>query len=570
MDWICLCASGRHIECLFKDCMLEKAYSLGPHEYFFSFRRAKLGLRVVLDPKEPHAYACEKPSVPDAPGGFAMLLRKNFERGKLKRVRQPPGERVLFLDFDPGVLALELLPRTPNAVAVWDGFIMGSHTPVERPKGTLLPAGSAYAPPPGRGHKNFLALTEAGLDAALGGAPESEEPEKTLRKAFPHLPRWFCREFAFRAEKTQDSSSWSAASSLLEELRGDREGGWLYAPHSLDESAAALVVRRKSDLVLSPFPLTALSGWKEHACESFSEAVAAYTEALRLSGFLDSPAARALKKLRREEQRLERTLQKVCEEKRQSLEAWRLRRWGELILINLSAPDVREDHLHMQDIYENPPAPAAVPLDASKSLQENAKRYFKRAGRLERALPKIERRMQELERALDAARERRAHIEAHPEEISSHEKEKRAAPAAKTERAQKKPSLRGIRVFRSSDGFALYVGKDARGNERLTFRVARPHDLWLHAHGYGGSHVVVVNPHREKPVPERSVEEAAQLAAYFSKGRPNAHLDVAVTERRHVRRARGAPTGQVLLKKFRTLRVEPKTGVEEEGKTRKK
>jgi predicted ribosome quality control (RQC) complex YloA/Tae2 family protein len=558
--------------------MLEKAYSLGPHEYFFSFRRVKQGLRVVLDPKEPHAYACEKPDVPDAPGPFAMLLRKQFERGKLKRVRQPPGERVLFLDFDPGVLALELLPRTPNAVAVWDGFIMGSHAPVERPKGTLLPAGSAYAPPPGRGHKNFLALTEADLDAALlvpqglngqaslGGAPESEEPGQALRKAFPHLPRWFCREFAFRAEA--QGSSWSAASSLLEELRSDREGGWLYAPHSLDEPAGA--VQRKSDLVLSPFPLTALSGWKEHARESFSEAVAAYTEALRRSGFLDSPAARALKKLRREEQRLERTLQKVHEEKRQSREAWRLRRWGGLILINLSAPDVREDHLHVQDIYENPPVPAAVPLDASKSLQENAKRYFKRAGRLERALPKIERRMQELERALDAARERRAHIEAHPEEISRYEKEKRAAPAAKTEQAQKKPSLRGIRVFRSSDGFALYVGKDARGNERLTFRVARPHDLWLHAHGYGGSHVVVVNPHREKPVPERSVEEAAQLAAYFSKGRPNAHLDVAVTERRHVRRARGAPAGQVILKKFRTLRVQPKTGVEEEGKTRKK
>jgi predicted ribosome quality control (RQC) complex YloA/Tae2 family protein len=540
----------------------------------------KRGLRVVLDPKEPHAYACEKPDVPDAPGPFAMLLRKQLERGKLKRVRQPPGERVLFLDFDPGVLALELLPRTPNAIAVWDGFIMGSHAPVERPKGTLLPPGSAYAPPPGRGHKNFLALTEAELDAALlvqaslGGAPESEEPGQALRKAFPHLPRWFCREFAFRAEKTR-GSSWSAASSLLEELRSDREGGWLYAPHSLDEPAAG-AVRRKSDLVLSPFPLTALSGWKEHTWESFSEAVAAYTEALRRSGFLDSPAARVLKKLRREEQRLERTLEKVREEERQSREAWKLRRWGELILINLSAPDVREDSLHVRDIYEDPPVPAAVPLDASKSLQENAKRYFRRAGRLERALPKIERRMQELERALDAARERRAHLEAHParlheqEEISSHEEDKRAAPAAKTGRAQKKPSLRGIRTFRSSDGFALYVGKDARANERLTFRVARPHDIWLHAHGYGGSHVVVVNPHRGEPVPERSVEEAAQLAAYFSKGRPNAHLDVAVTERRHVRRARGAPTGQVLLKKFRTLRVEPKADVEEEGKARKK
>jgi predicted ribosome quality control (RQC) complex YloA/Tae2 family protein len=568
MDWICLYASGRHLERLFKGCMLEKAYSLGPREYFFSFRRTKRGLRVVLDPKEPHAYACEKPDVPGAPAPFAMLLRKNFERGKLKRVRQPPGERVLFLDFDPGVLALELLPRTPNAVAVWDGFIMGSHAPVERPKGTFLPPGSAYKPPPGRGRKNFLALTEAELDAALGGAPESEEPGQALRKAFPHLPGWFCREFAFRAGKTQ-GSPWSAASGLLEELRSDREGGWLYAPHSLDEPGGA--VRRKSDLVLSPFPLTApSSGWNEHTWESFSEAVAAYTEALRRSGFLDSPAARALRKLRREEQRLERTLQKVREEKRQSLEAWKLRRWGELILINLSAPDVREGHLHVGDIYEDPPAPAAIPLDASKNLQENAKRYFRRAGRLERALPKIERRMRELERALDAARERRAHLEAHPEEISGHEEAKRAAPAEKAGRPQKKPSLRGIRTFRSSDGFALYVGKDARANERLTFRVARPHDLWLHAHGYGGSHVVVVNPHRGEPVPERSVKEAARLAAYFSKGRPNARLDVAVTERRHVRRARGSPAGQVLLKKFRTLRVQPKAGVEEEGKTRKK
>src|SRR5439155_739870 len=76
----------------------------------------------------------------------------------------------------------------------------------------------------------------------------------------------------------------------------------------------------------------------------------------------------------------------------------------------------------------------------------------------------------------------------------------------------------GVRRYVSSDGFEILVGRTSRDNDHLTFKVARPNDLWLHAADYGGSHVVVRNSTR-KDVPHRPIIEAAQLAAQFSQAR---------------------------------------------------
>jgi predicted ribosome quality control (RQC) complex YloA/Tae2 family protein len=107
------------------------------------------------------------------------------------------------------------------------------------------------------------------------------------------------------------------------------------------------------------------------------------------------------------------------------------------------------------------------------------------------------------------------------------------------------------------EGFEVLVGKAATDNDRLTFDVAQPHDLWLHvAGGTPGSHVVIRNP-EQGAVPDEVTRCAAQLAAWYSKARNAAKVEVHVCRAGDVKKARGAPAGQVQIARFKSLRVAP-------------
>lgn len=106
-------------------------------------------------------------------------------------------------------------------------------------------------------------------------------------------------------------------------------------------------------------------------------------------------------------------------------------------------------------------------------------------------------------------------------------------------------------------GFEILVGKAATDNDYLTFRVAEPHDLWLHvAGGTPGSHVVIRNPERGA-IPSDVTERAAALAAWYSKARNAARVEVHVCRAADVKKARGAPAGQVQIARYKSLRVVP-------------
>jgi predicted ribosome quality control (RQC) complex YloA/Tae2 family protein len=123
----------------------------------------------------------------------------------------------------------------------------------------------------------------------------------------------------------------------------------------------------------------------------------------------------------------------------------------------------------------------------------------------------------------------------------------------------------GWRSF-ERDGFEILVGKGARENDRLTFREAAPNDLWLHASGYAGSHVVVRNPERLSQLPREVVECAAQLAAYHSKAREaRGKIDVHLCRAADVRKPRGFPPGRVELRRWESVRVYPRNPFPDEA-----
>jgi predicted ribosome quality control (RQC) complex YloA/Tae2 family protein len=117
------------------------------------------------------------------------------------------------------------------------------------------------------------------------------------------------------------------------------------------------------------------------------------------------------------------------------------------------------------------------------------------------------------------------------------------------------------RGFRSEtiDGFEVLVGKGDADNDRLTFRVADPHDLWLHVAGPPGSHVVVRNPERLAELPRAVVQRAAELAAWHSKARgARGKVEVHVCRVSDVSKPRGFAAGQVLLRRWDALKVYPR------------
>jgi predicted ribosome quality control (RQC) complex YloA/Tae2 family protein len=109
------------------------------------------------------------------------------------------------------------------------------------------------------------------------------------------------------------------------------------------------------------------------------------------------------------------------------------------------------------------------------------------------------------------------------------------------------------------DGYRILVGRSAHANDELTFDVASPRDLWLHVQGASGSHVIVTVPEDAAPVPRSVVSRAAELAAYHSKARASGRkVPVHVARVGDVIKERGAPAGQVSLRRYETVKVYPR------------
>jgi len=134
------------------------------------------------------------------------------------------------------------------------------------------------------------------------------------------------------------------------------------------------------------------------------------------------------------------------------------------------------------------------------------------------------------------------------------------APKFTPKKSAKPEKISGVRRYLSSDGYEILVGRAARDNDNLTFRVAQPNDLWMHAGDYPGSHVVVRNPTR-KEIPQRTIIEAAQLAGKFSQASEDAKVVIHYTERKFLSKPKGAAPGLVRLTRFRSITVEPKESV---------
>lgn len=259
-----------------------------------------------------------------------------------------------------------------------------------------------------------------------------------------------------------------------------------------------------------------------------------------------------------------RVLKKTLKKEQRLIEAWRndllkatayrdYARYGELLKANLSAITKGTDHIEMTDYFDDRLPCITIPLDPMKSAQGNMDDYFRKHRKYLAAERELKPRIERVEQGIVQVQQELTSIEQGtwtPPAVSS--ARPNAGPIKNT--LANDPRRGPFRRFTSTDGLPIFVGRNARENDELTFGLAKSDDLWLHARGTPGSHVIVRLSKGSDPPPE-TLRDAAMLALLYSDLKKSGKGDVVYTRRKWVKKAKGQAPGAVVIAQEKSLRI---------------
>jgi predicted ribosome quality control (RQC) complex YloA/Tae2 family protein len=346
--------------------------------------------------------------------------------------------------------------------------------------------------------------------------------------------------------KTSNLLVLDEAGRVRRDLKGGKDlVGQLYVPppHSQRERGAADQARFSQDLPESPFPLSAAIETHYRTTEGVSIVETARNTR---AGIL----RKSIKKLRRRIEAWHEDLAKA--EKYKTYD-----RYGELIKANLGTIRKGQPDVAVVDYFDEELPTLTIPLDQAKTPHGNMDDYFRKHRKRLAAERELRPRIGEGERELEALKGELTTIEQgtwqppeKPSQIAQTTIRQREGRGKGRQEQRQGP----FRRFTSSDSLAIYVGRNARENDELTFGFAKSDDLWLHARGTPGSHVVVRMEKGSDPPPE-TIRDAAMLALLYSDLKKSGKGDVIYTRRKWVKKAKGQAPGAVIVTQEKSLHV---------------
>ena len=355
-----------------------------------------------------------------------------------------------------------------------------------------------------------------------------------------------CRLVAELTGKTSNLLVLDEASRIRRDLSGGKDRvGQLYVlpPHQQRERGAADQARFSQDIPESPFPLSAAIEAYYRTAESASVVETARNTR---AGIL----RRSIKKLRRRIEAWHEDLAKAEKYKAYN-------RYGELIKANLGTIRKGRTDVTVVDYFDEELPNLTIPLDPAKTPQGNMDDYFRKYRKHLAAERELRPRIGEGERELETLLQEMAAIEQGdwqppetPRRITRTGIRQRIGGGKLHQEQRQGP----FRRFTSSDGLAIYVGRNARENDELTFGLAKSDDLWLHARGAPGSHVVVRMEKGSDPPPE-TIRDAATLALLYSDLKKSGKGDVIYTRRKWVKKAKGQAPGAVVVTQEKSVHI---------------
>lgn len=500
------------------------------------------------------------------PTALCMLLRKHLLGARIVEVNTLPGEQVLNLVFENTnelgnrvrlVLSLELMGKHTNLILVDDvqGLVLGTSRTVTEHMSRFreVATGLPYSPPPRPPEKPLLCnLTREDFSARL---PRELPPVQDWGKLLQQ------RVWGIHPQQIQAvmrTRSPQTPVDLFEALQNLELGlGVVPALHKEGTGFSLLGGEPDSKPAWQPMPSV-------HAM-TLAYALPALRQVLVLH------EQRALTQVL-EQLREKRKKHETSDPEQEEAERLACQETGTLLLTALGAGVLAGSHptaarVELNDLQTN--QRRSIPVDPALSWTDNAQAYFKKAkkGRARQAFQQQKAESREQEAAyLDELLlwiQQADHLAA----LRTVRQELvqagylRAEETGSPTRQKEKPKdlLAGILSLRSSDGFSLLVGRSSEANGRLVGKLAKPHDLWLHAQNLPGSHVVIQTDKQttRETLPSQTLLEAAMLAVHFSRARQSKNVPVVLTEARHVRKIPRSYPGHVTYTHEETLFVTP-------------
>ncbi len=515
-------------------------------------------LRLVLSANAslPLAYLTRenKPSPVTAPN-FCMLLRKHLAGGRIRSVSQPGLERVLVLEIehldemgDPCTkrLILEIMGKHSNLILTDDqDQILDAikHISAQVSSVREVLPGRPYFIPAQEGKANPLEETADGFRSRVRTQPKPVA--KAIYGAYTGLSPLIAHELCYRAGIDGDAAcasiidaQWDALAetfaALMEQIRTGNFAPHIYRDGREPVEFAAVPLLSYADCAAEAMDFISA------VLESFYAEKSVYTRVRQKSSDLrhivDTHLTRARKKYDLQEKQLHDT------EKRD-----KYRMYGELI--HTYGYDIPEGAKQFEAPDYETGEPVRVPLDSTLTPMENAQKYFDRYGKLKRTYEALTDLTQETKAEIDyldsvatalSIARSETDLAQIREELTANDYIRARGGGKKKPQAQKSRPYH----YRSSDGYDIYVGKNNIQNDELTFTLGEGNDWWFHAKQMPGSHVLVKT--KDGELPDRTFEEAASLAAYYSKGRDSAKVEVDYVQKKHVKKPGGAKPGFVV------------------------
>ncbi len=546
-------------------------------------------LLLCADATLPLVYLTEqnKPAPNTAPT-FCMLLRKYLQNGKIISVTQPGLERILRFEVEHlnemgdlcrHVLVIELMGKHSNIILLdarpsaaseactpSDGsssseVILDSIKHISQMVSSVrevLP-GRPYFIPETQGKINPFEETKEHFSSLL--AAESLPASRFLLTHYNGFSTQMSEETVFRARLSQDRSVselssedgdkfWETFRSLLADA-----GAGNFHPTVYYHLGAADAVSGGEPVEYSVLPLSMYRDLPEKSFDSISELIENYYREKNALTRIRQKSADLRKIV---QTILERDLHKYDLQSRQMKDTdkrEKYRVYGELLnTYGYTIPD-GSSSAELDNYYTG--EKITVPLDPSKTPLENARRYFDRYTKLKRTREALETLMKEGKAEIDQLENIREALNLSVTEgdLAQIRAEMEASGFVRRHMEKGKGGRKGPAKipeaqplhFRSTDGYDIFVGKNNTQNDELTFHLAKPTDIWFHANDIPGSHVILRTEGTPfEQVPDRAFEEAARLAAYYSKGRDAGRVEVDYLEKKNVKKPSGARPGFVI------------------------
>ena len=524
-------------------------------------REGREKLLFAANPTAPRLHlTAASPENPAEPPMFCMLLRKHLLGARLTEITQPTMERAATFTFDctdemgfpiQKRLVAELMGRTCNLYLLNpDGRILDCLRRIgldESSKRAALPGLNYQEPEP----VTKLPAENADFAAILEGAGADVLADR-LMDTLGGLSPLVCREAALFAAgdvdariEGLDKNAVSEKLSLFfaEHIRHPRP--CFYAlPDGTPKQFAFCPIRQYGDCQVA---------------ESFGALLDSYYTLRDQKDTMRQKSGAVRKTVQNLCTRLQRKLAIQEKELAATFDRERLRQLGDILTANLHRIVKGQTAIDCEDFYDEEMKTISIPLSAILSPQQNAARFYKDYARMKNAEKELTRQMALAEGELNYLKSvleelNRAGTEAELEEIRRELQEGGYLRGETGKKRVKQAKLAPMR-FESTDGYPIYVGRNNRQNDELTFRLARKDDIWCHASKVHGSHVIISCGGATPP--DNTVTQAAQLAAYYAESVGGQNIAVDVTSVKQVKKIPSGKPGMVIYHTYKTVIVNP-------------